>query len=199
MKTLLKPTQYTFNKTARTVTFIGVSPTIEQILVITNIESNVMIYNFALTSVGGTLAGQVLTLDYNTTSMANTDHLQVWVDLDIAQVVDPVGSTTSTAIIDTHDTVQLLKRILKVLESNATVDSQQRQRITVDTATSGALSAAGWGVSMAGNIVTNAPPYTIGSLYPHHVWEGPVEQRWRVLEDARNNFGSSVRPQIVFS
>jgi hypothetical protein len=75
---------YTFNATAGTVTLTGL-PTlsIEQVLVITNVKdsANDVIYQFDLNSRGGTISGNVITLVYDTTSMADTDPLQIWIDL----------------------------------------------------------------------------------------------------------------------
>lgn len=80
MKTLT--TDYTFDKTAKTVTFTGTKkPTvIEQMLLVTNVTNNTIVYNFADPSLGGTLSGSILTLNYNTSAMNNTDKLQIFYD-----------------------------------------------------------------------------------------------------------------------
>ena len=78
MKRLLKPSEYSFNATAKTITIIGVTLVEEQLLLITNVTLGIMIYNFAEPLKGGSISGQVLTLDYDTTSMSNTDKLQIW-------------------------------------------------------------------------------------------------------------------------
>ena len=52
---------YTFNKTAKTVTFTDyISIDLDSILLITNVTSNVIIYNFAIHSLGGTVLNNVL-------------------------------------------------------------------------------------------------------------------------------------------
>lgn len=79
MKTLI--TDYTFNKTAKTVTFTKLTTVeLSKILLITNTTSNTIIYNFASAAKGGTVATNVLTLLYDTTAMANTDKLQIYYD-----------------------------------------------------------------------------------------------------------------------
>lgn len=72
---------YTFNAASKTITFSAFSSIdLERVLVITNVTSNVMIYNFVNPAMGGTVSGNVLTLTYNTTSMSNTDRLQIYYD-----------------------------------------------------------------------------------------------------------------------
>lgn len=67
---------YTFDASAKTVTFTDfTSISLERVLLITNVTTNTIIYNFAAT--GGTVAGNVLTLDYDTTAMADTDDLSI--------------------------------------------------------------------------------------------------------------------------
>lgn len=99
----IRRTDYTFNASARTITFAG-AITLDQLLLITNVTDNVIIYNFADPTLGGSLVGDVLTLVYNTTSMSNTDVLQIFVeDGIITQPVSvqssslPTGASTSTA------------------------------------------------------------------------------------------------------
>lgn len=70
-----------FSPSTGKITFTGVSLSLEQILVITNTTSNTIIYNFANSGFGGTLAANVLTLAYNTSAMSASDSLQIWVDI----------------------------------------------------------------------------------------------------------------------
>lgn len=72
-------TTYTFDASAKTVTLDAVY-NLEQILLITNTTRNAIIYNFSDYYAGGVLVGNVLTLEYNTTAMADTDRLQIWVE-----------------------------------------------------------------------------------------------------------------------
>lgn len=79
---------FVFDKDLRTITFSGIDIEQEQILLITNTTDQILIYSFADPNIGGILAGSVLTLDYDTTSMSNTDRLQIYVDLpDTVQLV----------------------------------------------------------------------------------------------------------------
>ena len=79
MKTLID--SYTFNPSINKIVLNeDVQIKIEQILLITNITDNTIIYNFADNSLGGTISGNVLTLNYDTASMSNTDSLQIFID-----------------------------------------------------------------------------------------------------------------------
>jgi hypothetical protein len=79
MKILI--TNYTFNAASRTVTFLGYSRILlDSVLLITNVTDNVIIYNFAGSGKGGIVSGNVLTLDFDTTTMSNSDSLQIYYD-----------------------------------------------------------------------------------------------------------------------
>jgi hypothetical protein len=79
MKKLIS--NYSFNAASKTVTFSDYgSISLENVLLVTNVTSNTIIYNFAQASKGGTVSGNVLTLTYNTTSMSNGDKLQIYYD-----------------------------------------------------------------------------------------------------------------------
>lgn len=74
---------YTFNASGQTITLSGI-PTISltQLLLITNVTSNEIIYSPVIAGKGGSISSNVITLDFNTTSMNNGDDLQIFVHLD---------------------------------------------------------------------------------------------------------------------
>jgi len=88
---------YSFNAASSQVTLNlnGVPPKLEAILLITNVTDNIIIYNFANPALGGTLGGNVLTLDYSTVAMSNTDKLQIWYYNENAQQTDLVDLALS--------------------------------------------------------------------------------------------------------
>ena len=113
-------TQYTFNPASRTITIPRALPR-ERLLLITNVTTNRVIYNFSdstLTATAYSLAQPTtstnavttITLAFNTTSMSSTDKLQIVVD-EAAELfapdeayLDPVGKmrvSTPQALIDT--------------------------------------------------------------------------------------------------
>lgn len=84
MKRLVE--RYSFNPAARTVTLNDCGNIrLEHILLITNVTDHILIYNFADTTLSGTLLGNVITLTYNTTSMSADDRLQIFVDMPDSQ------------------------------------------------------------------------------------------------------------------
>jgi hypothetical protein len=79
MKT--KISNYTFDKTARTVTFTDyTSINLESVLGVVNTTSNVVIYDFISPSKGGSVLNNVLTLTHDTSSMNNADKLLIYYD-----------------------------------------------------------------------------------------------------------------------
>lgn len=89
---------YTFNAAAKTVTFSDYgSIVLSNVLAIINSTRQTIIFNLADTSKGGTVAGNVLTLEYNTTAMSDTDdlHIVYWDDT-AAQDVTVNGSVSVT-------------------------------------------------------------------------------------------------------
>jgi hypothetical protein len=79
MKKLI--TKYSFSAADKTVTLLDYTTLkLEGVLLITNVTDNVIIYNFADATKGGTVSGNVISLDYDTATMDNTDSLQIFYD-----------------------------------------------------------------------------------------------------------------------
>lgn len=71
----------TFDASAKTITHAEFSDVgLAGIQLITNVTDNIIVYNFADTSKGGTLSTDTLTLEYNTTSMSDSDELMILVE-----------------------------------------------------------------------------------------------------------------------
>jgi hypothetical protein len=71
---------------------------LERILLVTNVTSNVIIYNFANPSLGGYTDTNKLFVTYDTTSMNDTDRLQIWYYAeDALQVTDALNNEQDTA------------------------------------------------------------------------------------------------------
>lgn len=100
-KTLIQGVDFTFDASAQTVTFAGFTPVQAQILVISNVTDNIIIYSSSQPATKGVLSGQVLTLTYDTTTMADSDNLQVRYATTDAQPISaaalplPTGAATS--------------------------------------------------------------------------------------------------------
>jgi hypothetical protein len=109
---------YTFNAATKQITFNTTSVVgLEQLLVITNVTDNIIIYNFADPSAGGTVSNNVLTLDYDTTSMSDTDKIQIFLD----NLESPASD----------EMLRLMGRMVKLLEPSAVQDSGGRQIVRV--------------------------------------------------------------------
>ena len=69
---------YTFDASLKTITFDDyVSIRLDSVRVITNVTDNILIYNFIQIGRGGTVLTNVLTLEYDVTSMDDADDLQI--------------------------------------------------------------------------------------------------------------------------
>ena len=208
MKVLV--TNYSFNAAAKQITFGGYSSiSLASLLIITNTTSNIIIYNFADPTAGGTINGNILTLTYNTTPMSNTDKLQIYYD-------DPnISQAVSSDVSAIQDQLGLLRRIVKLLESNATVDSNNRQRISIDASpntlvvsgsvgqigtytVSGSVVASSSMASQLGNSYPDSTnPYTLTSRPAFITSEFPVSQEWRIMHEARNAYANGIRSKII--
>jgi len=196
---------YIFNPAAKTVTFTGLQYTITlaNILLITNTTANTIIYNFADSTNGAvSFASNVLTLDYNTASMNATDALQIYID------VESYEESLAT----------LLRRMNKLLESNAVVDSRLRQKVVIEaigtnlaapTEVNATVPVSGTVTATANvnNAVTATTfnnsavnPYTLStSQAVGLVSEGPVHQLWRVANDAQACYAQAIRSKLSFT
>jgi hypothetical protein len=113
VKTLVP--DYLFDKTNKRVIFTGFGPSsLEEILLITNVTTGDIIYNFADKLRGGTLDKNVLTLVFDTTKMNDNDSLQIFIESD-----------------DYH---QMVMRTLATLQKqlNYSRDAGDRMRVIMD-------------------------------------------------------------------
>jgi len=116
---------YSFNAATKQITFNTTSTIgLEQLLIITNVTDNIIIYNFADPSAGGTISNNVLTLDYNTTSMSNTDSLQIFIDSLLAPASDEMLQSL-------QDQTALLGRMVKLLEPSSRQNPSGMQQIEI--------------------------------------------------------------------
>lgn len=77
------------------------------------------------------------------------------------------------------DTVVLLRRVVKLMESQAVVDSQMRQRVVVDT---GAIVVSG--------SVTVATITSLSQL-------AGVDSRWQIIDWSRQAYNSGIRAHLI--
>jgi len=114
---------YSFDAAAQTVTFNATDViTLEQLLIITNVTTNKIIYNFADPNSGGTIANNVLTLNFDTTSMSSSDKLQIFLD----NILTPASDETLQLV---GEQTELLRRMTKLLEPSSRASNAGLQMV----------------------------------------------------------------------
>ena len=96
---------------------------------------------------------------------------------------DPLPVSTLRA----EDLLVMLSRVVKLLESNAVVDQQQRQRITLD-AISGSLTLSA--VNSVGNVGT------VGSVTNQAAMAGMDREQY--INIAKQTYATSIRSRLEF-
>ncbi len=147
----LRLTSYTFDASEKTVTAAQFSDvTLAGIQLITNVTDQIIIYNFADSTKGGTLATDTLTLEYDTTSMSDTDELMILVedgatslpagtnnigDVDVLSSALPTGAATS-AKQDTQTTeLTSIKTAVETIDNAIAGNEMQVDVLTMPTTT----------------------------------------------------------------
>lgn len=142
--------------------------------------------SYTLSSTGPTqeLYTTVITFGYSTSSMADTDILQIYVDVEGMEV----------------SLQAFLRRLISLMESNAIVDSSGRQKIIIDAITTAAVTnTTGFGPNVTSSTPGSATPYAAPTAIPVlTISEGPVDQRWRVMEAAQTSAAVALRPQLIY-
>ena len=144
---------YTFNSALKTVTFNSLATiSLEQLLLITNVTTNTIIYNFASPDLGGTVSGNTLTLDYNTATMSSTDKLQIFLD----NLATPASQETLEYL---SDQTALLGRMVKLLEPSSRQNVNGLQQISIG-AIDGTMRIDAFINGPAGGATISAPEST---------------------------------------
>ncbi len=103
---------YTFDASERTITFTDVTTLLKRkVSVIFNVTDGICIYDFSkptAANLGGTVATNVLTLAYNTTTMSDTDELAIYYREDDYLVIAGavLNNNTSNLLIPSTDLLQ---------------------------------------------------------------------------------------------
>lgn len=189
MKKLI--TNYSFDSALKKITFLDYAAIDQEgILLITNVVDNLIIYNFADAAVGGTVAGNVLTLTYDTAVMSNTDALQIYYD------DANVNAATEESLVLLHEQNVLMRRILKTTDSLATVDVQQRQRITLDGG-NGSSAVVPVHVRL-GDGTSNTMVAPLANGFANSTF-WVVPDAWKFIDASRLNFQQAIRSNLQFS
>jgi hypothetical protein len=142
MKTLVN--NYLFDKSLKKITFSNLeSIDLERILLITNVTDNTIIYSFADPLLGGSVVGNVLTLAYNTTSMSNTDSLQIFIDVSNSYNLEIL----SEVLLDGIDGI--VHQLQSMKKSQGLPDSSGRVRVIAEGGTISTVSTVSTVSNMA--------------------------------------------------
>jgi hypothetical protein len=138
---------YSFDKTAKTVTFTDYTTIrLDSIRVITNVESNIVIYNFAQPNLGGSVLNNVLTLDYNTSAMGNTDKLQIVYNDDFLkaskenQALSLINEATLNSLVQTLNELSARLEVLASMANSGAPSLRVTPIASVSTAVTGSLT-----------------------------------------------------------
>ena len=187
-KKLLSNSEYTFNANAGTVTFVdslAAGLELQNITLITNVTVNTVIYQFNKSGFGGQLSGLVLTLDYDTSGMSDSDDLQIFIEGDFIRS-------------DTNESIILLRRIAQLLSPIATQDSTQRQRVAVEamptttvtgTVTVAQATAASLNATVTGTVAVSSVANIAGI--------GGVDPRFQFVDAARIAYATGIRANLT--
>lgn len=197
MKTHIE--NYSFNKALGQVTFEDFSLiNLEGIYPIVNVTRGIIIYNPLLQPFGGTVSGNVLTLRCDTISMSNDDALMIFYEDGRKEV-----SASEIASEINDQAITLLRRLVKMSESSAVVDSSMRQKVAVESISGTTLGSSVGGTSSGVpglNIPTAGTPVVGGSTtYWQPVWIGPVDQRYEIIDRARTAYNLGIRNNLIFT
>jgi len=129
MKTLTTTYAFTASPVGKVQITNYPSIILDQILLITNVTNNTIIYNFADPTKGGYLTGNILTLSATTTSMLSTDRLQIFID----DLTAPVYARYQDSTV--YSPVTSISAVPALTGTNAF--------ITVDAQTGGAMALQG--------------------------------------------------------
>jgi hypothetical protein len=178
---------YTFDKVSKSITFTDfASIDLKRVRLIVNVTSNVVLYNFPVNGHGGTVVGNTLTLDHDTSLMNNNDDLQIIYnteDLAASQVKQDEATAT----------LGFLKRIVNLLESSGVVDIQGRQRVQLDQTVSVIPS-----YNAIANVPTSGAPFLNNMNWVYHMptWAGPIDPRWEHFDNAQMVYNTGIRSKL---
>ena len=153
----LRINNYIFDASNKQITFTDYSSIdLDGVLLITNVTDNIIIYNFAAPGFGGTVIGNVLTLDYDTTSMSDSDNIQLFYDdsIDINSLI----TMLQTQISNDNDMHRQLLQLLKPL--GITVSGTGRLQLDINNVVGGTIGT----VTNITNLPTLANVTTVGTV-----------------------------------
>lgn len=116
-----------------------------------------------------------------------------------------ITNADGTAINPAQDeSVILLRRIAKLLESSAVTDSSQRQRVVVEQATAASLNTTVAGTVAVSSSVAGASTANIGQVVVGYGGQAVaaaniIDSRFQLIDIARNAYANGIRTNLVWS
>lgn len=105
-----------------------------------------------------------------------------------------LGPVVRTAWGSIDDQITLLRRIVKLMESQAATDPQQRQRVVIDTTPTVTLGAGTASIGNANVISTVTTVTSITNLAGQFGWNQQI-----LSDPARISYNTGIRQQLTFS
>ena len=169
MKKLIK--NYTFDAINNKVILNDYSIIrLDSMLVITDVVTNTIIYNFADANTGGHVNENEFIFTNDNSGRAG-HALQIFYDDDSNLASEETLEALLNITQNSDNSIALLKRIAKVLEPIGTQDSAQRQRVAVET------------------IANMSTLTTLNQV-------AGIDYRWLVVDQARNAYANVIRRNI---
>ena len=119
MKELIK--DYIFDPTNKNVVFNNYDKIdLERVLLITNVTDNVIIYNFANPVAGGRVVNNnILNLQYDTTTMSDTDKLQIFYEVDAVPAKEATQADMYELMYSVYSAVKDLSALVCTISGGA--------------------------------------------------------------------------------
>lgn len=182
MKVLFE--SYNFDAAANQITFnTNTSVELKDILIVTNVTTNNIIYNFADATRGGSISNNILTLTYDTSAMSNADQLQIFLD-----------NTLTPA---SEESILYLKKIVQLLTPISIQDSAQRQRVSLDAAPATVTVTGTVSSTVSGTVTSNIGTGTLAAV-TNLSQLGGIDARFQFQDAARLAYAQGIRKNLTF-
>lgn len=163
---------------------------IKSLILILNITREEIIYAPSLSGRGYTdLSGDLITLEYATTSHSANDVLQFLYEAsdDYPSIVDSRRN---------NDLLAQMQRLTKIAESLQVVDSAQRQRVNLDTIASGVTLPTVTTVTTVTGVTTVTTVNTVTSIT--NIASNAGMDREQYINIAKQTYANSIRSRLTF-
>lgn len=146
---------------------------LDSMLIITDVVTNTIIYNFADTTTGGSVLNNEFIFNVDVTGRAGHS-LQIFYDDETNSATEETLEALMNMAENSDNSLALLKRIARLLEPIGTQDSAQRQRVAVET---------------IANMSTVTTLTTLNQV-------AGIDYRWLIIDQARNAYANAIRRNI---